>query len=125
MAVNEERFKCFVRFMINAAKQKRCVPYYEIENVFGLGHGQAGEYAGALGDFCMSVEFPPLNGLIISSTSCIPSHGFNWYQRNYGKSWGEIIQDCWKKFHVKSTRAKQVQDFTGLDNKIDHFLRER
>ena len=77
MPISDEKFKCFVRYMINAAKQKRCVPYFEIENVFGLSHKQAGEYAGALGDFCMFAKYPPLNGLIISSTTCIPSHGFN------------------------------------------------
>jgi hypothetical protein len=122
--VNDERFKCFVRYMVNAAKHKRCVPYYEIENVFGLNHKQAGAYAGTLGDFCIEIGFPPLNGLIISSTDCIPSHGFNWYQKKYGKSWGEIVQDCWKRFHIKSTRQKQVQDFAGLDSEIGQFLKE-
>ncbi len=125
MSVNEDKFKCFVRYLINVAKQKRCVTYHELENIFGLSHKQVGEYAGALGDFCIFTKYPPLNGLIISTTDCIPSHGFNWYQETYNKSWGEIIQDCWKRFHVKSTREKQVQDFTGLDNEIDKFLNER
>ncbi|MGA7578433.1 MAG: hypothetical protein ACLQUW_01185 [Desulfobaccales bacterium] len=122
--VDDEKFKCFVRYMINAAKQKRCVPYYEIENVFGLNHKQAGWYAGKLGDLCIYLKFPPLNGLVISSTACIPSHGFNWYQNTYGKPWGEIVQACWKKFHIKSSRAKQAQDFDGLDAIIGNFLEE-
>ncbi len=52
MATNEfnsEKFKCFVRFMINVAKEKRCVTYKEVENIFGLSHKQAGIYAGRLG----------------------------------------------------------------------------
>ena len=110
--------------MINVAKQKRCVPYYEIENIFGLNHEQGGWYAGKLGDFCIYKGYPPLNGLVINTTDCIPSYGFNSHQKKYGKTWGEIVRDCWKRFHVKSTRPKQVQDFAGLDTKIEKFLKE-
>ena len=119
---NSEKFKCLVRYMILAAKQKRCVPYYELENCFGLSHKQVGYYAGILGDYCIEEKLPRLNGLIISSTDCRPSKGFNWYQKEYGKSWGELVTNCWKWFHVVSSRKKQVQDFSGLDNEIDIFL---
>ncbi|KAA8976585.1 hypothetical protein [Halospina sp. K52047b] len=122
MAVDGGKFKAFVRYMINAAKQKRCVPYYELENIFGLSHELAGKYAGALGDFCAQEGYPPLNGLIISSTDCIPSYGFDWYQEQYGKEWGKVVRDCWARFHVKSSRAKQTQDFGGLDKDIAAFL---
>jgi len=108
--------------MIQVAKDKRCVPYYELENIFGLSHKQVGFYAGKLGDFCLDKTWPALNGLIISSSDCVPSEGFNWYQKKFKKSWGEIISDCWKKFHVTGTRKKQVQDFSGLDTETDYFL---
>ena len=122
--INNDKFKCFVRYMINVAKQKRCVPYYELENIFGLSHKQVGLYAGALGDFCFDQGYPLLNGLIISHTNCIPSHGFNWYLKKSGRPWGELVQECWKRFHVKSTRQKQIQDFSGLDEEIEEFLEE-
>jgi hypothetical protein len=125
MGIDRGKFKAFVRYMVNVAKQKRCAPYFEVENVFGLSHKLAGIYAGDLGDFCNAVGYPPLNGLIISSTDCVPSNGFDWYQKRYGKSWDEIVRDCWYRFHVKSSRTKQSQDFSGIDNRIEQFLRKR
>ena len=119
-----EKFKIFVRYLIHVAKGKRCIPYNELENVFGLSHEQVGYYAGRLGDYCISREIPPLNGLIINATDCVPSHGFDWYQEQYKKSWGEVVSDCWKEFHVTSSREKQVQDFSQRDNDIKEFLAE-
>lgn len=122
VAFSEEKFKCFVRYMIQAAKQKRCVAYVELENVFGLGHGQVGWYAGVLGDYCISRNLPRLNGLIINSTNCVPSEGFEWYQQQCGKSWGEIVSECWQAFHVTSTRLKQSQDFSKRDSDVAEYL---
>ncbi len=119
---SHDKFKCFVRFMIQAAKQKRCVPYYELENMFGLSHKQVSYYAGQLGDYCLHKNIPLLNGLIISTTECAPSKGFDWYQKKYDKSWGEVVSGCWKHFHVTSTRKKQVQNFSGLDSEVESFL---
>ena len=119
-----EKFKIFVRYLIQVAKEKRCVPYNELENVFGLSHKQIGYYAGRLGDYCILRKIPPLNGLIINATDCVPSHGFNWYQEQYKKSWGEGVSGCWKKFRVTTTREKQVQDFSQRDSDIEKFLAE-
>lgn len=119
-----EKFKVFVRNLIQVAKEKRCVPYNELENVFGLSHKQVGYYAGKLGDYCISRKIPPLNGLIINATDCVPSQGFDWYQKKYKKSWGEVVSDCWREFHVTSSRGKQVQDFSQRDKDIDDFLNE-
>lgn len=118
-----DKFKVFVRYMINAAKNKRCVPYYEIENVFGLSHAQAGIYAGTLGDYCFAREIPPLNGLIINTHDCVPSEGFDWYMEKYNQSWGEIVSECWRHFHNVSTREMQVKDFAQRDADVDEFLK--
>lgn len=120
--VRPDKFKVFVRYMIQVAKEKRCVPYYELENVFGLNHKQVGYYAGKLGSYFLSRELPLLNGLIISSTDCIPSDGFDWYQEQYEKTWGEIVSYCWQYFHVTSTRQKQVQGFSKRDADVEEFL---
>ena len=120
---SEDKFKCFVRYMIQAAKNKRCVPYVELENVFGLAHDYVGWYAGILGDYCLDRDLPMLNGLIISSTHCVPSYGFEWYQQEYDRSWGEIVSECWKYFHVTSSRSKQSQDFSKRDLDIADFLK--
>jgi hypothetical protein len=119
-----EKFKVFVRYLIQVAKDKRCVPYSELENIFGLSHGQVGFYAGMLGDYCFDRQLPPLNGLIINTTDCIPSRGFDWYQGQYGRSWGEVVSECWQQFHVTSSREKQVQDFSGRDSDVEAFLEE-
>ncbi len=122
---SKARFKVLVRFMIQAAQDKRCVTYAEIENVFGLSHKQAGVYAGRLGDYCIFKKIPPLNALLISSYKCIPSEGFDWYQEQHGKSWGELVSECWRYFHLTSSRRKQVQNFSRRDNDVDDFLRSR
>ena len=103
--ISEDKFKCFVRYVIQVAKDKRCVPYYELENVFGLAHNVVGWYAGRLGDYCNARSLPMLNCLIVSSTTCEPSEGFEWYLKHAGTSWGEMVSSCWKKFHVTSTKA--------------------
>ena len=120
--LSNDKFKAFTRYMIQAAKQKRCVPYVELENVFGLGHDLVGFYAGHLGNYCNARKIPILNGLIISSTDCVPSEGFSWYQKKYKKSWGEIVSECWQHFHLTSSRAKQSQHYSGRDKDIDSFL---
>ncbi len=119
-----EKFKVFSRYLIQVAKEKRCVPYYELENVFGLSHKQVGYYAGRLGDYCISRKMPPLNGLMVSATDCVPSQGFDWYQQQYKMSWGEVLSSCWREYHVTSTREKQVQDFSQRDADIDQLLNE-
>ena len=118
----EEKFKCFVRFMINIAKEKRCVTYKSIENIFGLNHKQAGYYAGMIGNYCIDRNLPLLNSLIINSTDCIPSYGFDWYQNEAGESWGEVISRCWREFHVTQDLTKQSQDFSGRDDDVADFL---
>lgn len=120
--LSPDKFKCFVRYIILVAKQKRCVTYSELENVFGLGHGQVGYYCGMLGDYCLERGIPPLNGLVISSKDCRPSEGYEWYQQKYGKSWGEVVSECWKLMHVSSSRKSQVQDFSDRDDDVERFL---
>ncbi|MBE4467430.1 hypothetical protein HJ014_22665 [Vibrio parahaemolyticus] len=125
MATNEfnsEKFKCFVRFMINVAKEKRCVTYKEIENIFGLSHKQAGIYAGTLGNYCIKRELPLLNSLIINATDCVPSEGYEWYDAHAGMHWGEVVANCWCEFHVTQDLAKQSQDFSGRDADVEDFL---
>jgi hypothetical protein len=116
------KFKAFVRYMVQAAEQKRCVPYHELENVFGLSHKNVGWYAGILGDLCMAWKWPLLNSLIISFTKGMPSDGFKSYADVTNVHWGDHVQACWKKFHVTSTRAKQVKNFAGLDSHTKKFL---
>ncbi|WP_154662553.1 hypothetical protein [Solimonas flava] len=117
-----EKFKVFVRYLIQVAKEKRCVPYNELENVFGLSHGQVGVFAGKLGDYCLSRDIAKLNGLIINVTDCVPSHGYDWYHKKYGIHWGEVVTECWRQFHVTSSRQKQVQDFSKRDKDVQSFL---
>ena len=119
-----EKFKAFVRYLIQVAKEKRCVPYNVLENIFGLSHAQVGYYAGRLGDYCLASELPLLNGLIINTTDCTPSQGFDWYRDEYGRSWEQIISECWRHFHVASSREDQVRDFAGRDSHIDDFLNQ-
>lgn len=122
IVVDSEKFKVFVRYLIQVAKEKRCSPYSELENIFGLSHEQVGIYSGKLGDYCLSRNIAKLNGLIISMTNCVPSEGYDWYQTKYKKHWGEIVSECWREFHVTSSRSKQVQDFSKRDSDVQDFL---
>ena len=119
-----EKFKVFVRHMIQVAKEKRCVTYNELENIFGLSHGQVGYYSGALGDYCISRNLPPLNALVISSTDCVPSYGFDWYQEHYNMTWGELVTNCFQTFHVTFSAQKKVQDFSGRDADVESWLED-
>jgi hypothetical protein len=119
---DEGKFKTFVRYLIQVAKEKRCVTYQELENVFGLSHKQVGYYAGKLGDLCIEWAWPRLNGLIINQTDCVPSKGFDYYRKECGKTWGEVVCECWKKFHTSIPKTKRVKDFSGLDEYIQDFL---
>jgi len=119
-----DKFKCFVRYMLLVAKQKRCVTYSELENVFGLSHDQAGHYCRMLGDYCLDRQMPLLNGLVINSNTCKPSTGFRRYEQLYCKSWGEVVSKCWKFVHVSSTRKQQVKDFSERDKDVERFLTE-
>jgi hypothetical protein len=119
-----EKFKVFVRHMIQVAKEKRCVTYIELENIFGLSHAQVGYYSGALGDYCISRNLPPLNALVISSTDCVPSRGFDWYQEHYDMTWGELVSNCFQTFHVTLSAQKKVQDFSGRDADLESWLED-
>ena len=121
---SDDKFKSFVRYMIHVAEQKRCVPYYEIENIYGLSHEQVGYYSGILGLYCIEEGFPLLNGLIISSTECKPSEGFDDFQKSTKMDWGQVVQMCWKRFHVTSSRQKQTENYSGLDGDIEEFLKD-
>ncbi len=90
--------------------------------MFGLSHKQVGLYACRLGDYCHTRKLPPLNGLIVSATKCVPSNGYNFYEEQFGKPWGEVLSECWRRLQVTSSREKQVQDFSGLDSDISGFL---
>ena len=120
-----EKFKVFVRFMIQVAKEKRCITYNELENIFGLSHKQVGMYAGALGHYCLFNEYPALNCLIINSTSCEPSDGFDWYHQQYNMSWGEMVSMCFSSFHITQTPSKKAQDFSGRDADISSWLAQQ
>lgn len=123
-AINPTTFDYFLRHLSQVAQDKRVVPYNELENAFGLSHNMVGEYAGAVGKFCIDNNYPLLNSLIINITDCAPSEGFHaWYLESdvgdahypyTGLSWGEMISACWRFFHVTSSRAKQVQNFSGM-----------
>ena len=108
-------FPSVLRYLILAAQNKRVVPYNELEAVFGFSHNMAGYYAGMVGEFCLAQEWPLLNSLVVNTTYCVPSSGFDSFQeRSAVDSWGECLAACWKHFHVSSSRQKQVQNFTGL-----------
>ena len=120
-----EKFKCFVRYLISVAKDKRCTTYKEIENIFGLSHRQAGWYAGMLGNYCIDRKIPLLNALIINATDCIPSEGYEWYEKQSGMTWGQVIAACWREYHVTQAHAKQSQDYSGRDADVEIFLSSR
>ena len=113
-----EVFSNILRYLVLAAQAKRVVPYHELENAFGLSHNMAGYYAGIVGDFCNDNDWPLLNSLVINTSSCMPSEGFDTYLVNLDVSWGECLAQCWKHFHLATSREHQVRNFSGLTSLV-------
>ncbi|CAI8824011.1 AAA-ATPase_like domain-containing protein [Pseudomonas sp. IT-232MI5] len=109
-----DTFSNILRYLILAAQAKRVVPYNELENAFGLSHNMAGRYAGAVGDFCRDNKLPLLNALVINTTVCKPSDGFDDYLDDSGMTWGDCLAHCWRYFHLTTSRTHQVKNFSGL-----------
>jgi len=122
--IEPEKFKVFVRYLIQVAEEKRCVTYGELEKVFGLSHGGVGRYAGRLGDYCHARRLPLLNALIIGAANSQPSHGFDWYQEHDGKgrNWGEIVSHCWRRFHLGEPDHLAIRNFRQRDADVEEFL---
>lgn len=119
-------FANILRYLIFAAQNKRVVPYHELENVFGLSHNMAGFYAGAVGDFCLENDWPLLNSLVINTTSCMPSEGFDGYLKQASCStWGDCLARCWQEFHLPTSREHQVTNFSGLTAIIREWANNR
>lgn len=115
-----EVFANILRYLIHAAQNKRVVPYYELENLFGLSHNMAGYYAGQVGDFCLDHDWPLLNAMVVNTTTCMPSEGFDLYlqrkQERTDTDWGMCLARCWKEFHLPTSREHQVRNFSGLSD---------
>jgi hypothetical protein len=107
-------FSNILRYLILAAQTKRVVPYNELENAFGLSHNMAGFYAGTVGNFCGDNGWPLLNALVVNTTTCMPSEGFDAYLEDSDLSWGDCLAQCWKHFHLTTSRELQVRNFSGL-----------
>ncbi|KTB59605.1 MULTISPECIES: hypothetical protein [Pseudomonas] len=107
-------FSNILRYLILAAQAKRVVPYNELENAFGLSHNMAGFYAGTVGNFCCDNGWPLLNALVVNTTTCMPSEGFDAYLEDSDMSWGDCLAQCWKHFHLTTSRELQVRNFSGL-----------
>ena len=120
------------RYMITAAQEKRAVTYHELEKIFALGHNMVGLYAGMIGNYCLDNDLPMLNALIINSTLCKPSGGFDDYVTVYNEkydleddeasSWGDLMAECWSHYHTKQTKAQQFGSFTDLNEDIKQWL---
>ncbi|MEY0337830.1 hypothetical protein AB7V82_14605 [Providencia stuartii] len=121
-----EVFNIFVRYMIQVAKNKRLVPYSELENVFGFSHNMVGVYSGELAKFCNAQEWPLLNTLIINLTDMTPTYHMDDFLDNSIYDSVESNQvGCFLFFHNKSSRAEQVKDFTGLNNVVRNWRNNR
>ena len=115
---NLDTFSSILRYLILAAQEKRVVPYNELENAFGLSHNMAGFYAGIVGNFCHDNKLPLLNSLVINTTACKPSEGFDAYLADSKMTWGDCLAQCWKHFHLTTSRVHQVKNFSGLTDLV-------
>lgn len=111
---NLDVFSGILRYLVFSAQSKRVVPYNELENLFGLSHNMAGNYAGIVGDFCKDNGWPLLNALVINTTTCKPSSGFDSYLGDSESDWGQCLAECWRFFHLTTSREHQVKNFSGL-----------
>lgn len=124
--VNPVVFNIFFRFMINAAKNKRLVPYHELENIFGFSHNIVGMYAGNLGHFCYDNGYPLLNSIIVNASNPKPAHGYDeWVaDAELEIDWSEEMFKCFKRFHVPSDRQQQTRHFSGMNDLVKEWFYE-
>lgn len=73
MAFDHGKFKSIYRYLVQAAMEMRCVPYIELQNVFGVSRKDIGHYAGRVGDYCLDNNLPLLNALIVTTSTYLPN----------------------------------------------------
>ena len=113
-----------LRYLIKAAQDKRLVTYQEIENIFGLSHNIMAFYAGEVGYFCQDHELPLLNSLLISSTFCRPSEGWDSFPED-NTTWEDHLIHCFQFYHITTSREMQTRNFKGLNHLCREFSKNR
>ncbi|WP_340614268.1 hypothetical protein [Xenorhabdus thailandensis] len=110
----------FLRYMINAARNKKLVTYYELQCIFGFSRKTVGKYAGCLGHFCYENKYPLLNSLIVNIDNPKPSYGYDEWMSQAGVevNWDDEAFNCFKYYHVTSTNAKYFKHFTGMKKEV-------
>lgn len=122
--VDPKILNIFLRYMINAARHKRLIPYYELQGIFGLDRGTVGKYAGCLGHFCYDNNYPLLNSLIVNADNPKPSYGYDEWMLEAGVeiNWEEEMFKCFKHYHVTSTNAKHFENLTGMTKEVTYWF---
>jgi len=119
--LDKTKFNILVRFMIVAAEEKRFVEYNKLTKILGFSLEDIRDYARFLGDYCDSKELPPLNSLIVNSTTGQPGKDFFKWAKCKRNEWGNHVCKCFKEFHL--TQAKKFQNTSGIDDSIIKFLK--
>ena len=70
--IKRDCFITLVRLMVYVAHEEHTIPYRKLSNLTGTPFQRAGDYCGALGDFCVEMGWPLLNCLVVGETTCRP-----------------------------------------------------
>ncbi len=116
------KFDMLVRFMIVAAEKKRLVEYSEINKVFGIPLEDIRDYAGYLGDFCYTNNYPYLNCLIINTTNGMPGDDFFTWAEDTKDNWGEYVAESFSYFHLPIDNSVRFRNTSGISSKIEEFF---
>ena len=75
-----------------------------------------------------------LNALIINSSECMPSNGFDEYLKDYNETyelkgdderdWGELVAECWAHYHIKQNKKQQFGAYTDLKEEVGEWLED-
>ena len=113
MAYNEQKLAYIIRYLIFCAEKKDFLQYDDIRKIFGVSGENLGEYAGAVGDYCLKHNLPLLNALIVNTSGSV---GYGW--KDWVKSkkapitWEDAVNKCFKTYHIsqRTNRFKPYND---------------
>ena len=121
-ALNVDKFVVLVRFMIVAAEKKRLIEYNELNKIFGIPLEDLRDYAGFLGDYCVSNSLPWLNALIVNTTDGRPGEDFFTWANDDTVNWGDCVAECFRYYYLPN--SKKFQNTSGITPIIEKFLNE-
>lgn len=114
MAYNEQKLAYIIRYLIFCAEKKDFLQYDDIRKIFGVSGENLGEYAGAVGDYCLKHNLPLLNALIVNTSGSVGYGWKDWIKSTREKiTWEEAVNKCFRTYHI-SQRTNRFKPYNNV-----------